>query len=782
METMNCYHCGDTANTGSIVFDDHIFCCQGCVGVYSLLKNHNLDSFYQFEQKPGVKPTTSYEGKYDFLLVPEIADKFIRFKEDKKVQVVLFLPTIHCASCIYLLENLTKLDEGIHSCSVSFVNREATILFDTEVISFAALAMLLDKIGYVPNFEQNRKKKHLIDKRLFYQLGVAGFAFGSIMLWSFPEYLGIENDSNGYRDFMAYLCLGVSIPVILFSAKDYLVSAYKAIKLKSINLDVPISIGIVALYAQSVYAILAGNGTGYMDSFAGFIFFLLIGKWFQSKSYQALSFERDYTAYFPLAANKITPEGLEVVLIEKLMVGDRVELKNGEIIPCDAILRSNRSSLDYSFVTGESDLVTKTEGEFLYAGGKVSGGKIEVEVKQTVDRSHLTSLWNRRESNDEINLFSGQLASWFLYVVLAVATIGAIVWSVIDSSRVVEIVVAVLIVACPCALALSAPFTYGNAMRLLGRNGFYVKNVGIIKKFVSITDVVFDKTGTLTKLTNAVMWEGEKWSDDEREIILLACSNSNHPLNKCIIENFRPKEHDFELIDFQEIQGKGMQFSVGDDNYILGNKFFSGHHFDDEFTSIVVTKNGKLLGRFVFQSELRNGMQEVVKTLKKTHVFHVISGDSQKDQAWLEDELGSDILFAFNQTPMAKKEYIETLQKKGCKVAMVGDGLNDIGALSIADLGISVAEDVFQFTPAADAVLNTSEIKRLPTFLDMGSHARKVLKVCFGFSLLYNTLGLCFALSGFLAPIVAAIIMPLSSITIVAVSTIGVMYFAPLKR
>lgn len=782
METRSCYHCGDTAAMGSVDFDDHIFCCQGCVGVYSLLKNHNLDSFYKFEYKPGVKPLDSYVGKYDFLLVTEIAEKFIRFKEDDKVQVRLFLPSIHCASCIYLLENLGRLNEGIISCSVSFVNREATILFNETIISLADLAMLLDKIGYSPNFEQNRKQKHLIDKGLFYQLGVAGFAFGSIMLWSFPEYLGIVNDSNGYRTFMAFLCFGVSIPVLLYSAKDFLISAYKALRFKTINLDVPISIGIVALYVQSVYAIFAGMGTGYMDSFAGFIFFLLIGKWFQSKTYQALSFERDYTAYFPLAANRIVENGTEVILIEKLEKGDKVELKNGEIIPCDAFLLSNRASLDYSFVTGESDLLTKIKGDFLYAGGKVSGGKIEVEVKESVDRSHLTSLWNKKENDDEVNLFSGKLSSWFLYVVLTVALIGAVAWSVIDSSRVVEIVVAVLIVACPCALALSAPFTYGNSMRLLGRNGFYVKNVGVIKRFVELTDIAFDKTGTLTKLTNAVSWEGEDWTDTERNILLQACANSNHPLNKCIIQNFERSNTTIELDDFEEIQGSGMQFSIGNDNYKLGNKHFSGFEYDDQYTSIVVTKNQSLLGRFIFQSELRDGIQDVVKDLKKEFAFHIISGDSQKDQKWLEKELGEDVLYAFNQSPKEKKLYIEALQKEGKKLAMVGDGLNDIGALSAANLGISVAEDVFQFTPAADAVLNTSEINKLPSFLAMGFHARKVLRVCFSFSLLYNTIGLCFALSGNLSPIVAAIIMPLSSITIVAVSTIGVMYFAPLDR
>ena len=781
---MKCYHCGDLTSVGWIHHDHHSFCCQGCVGVYRLLKDSNLDTFYQFEEKPGVKPSNFSEGKFNFLNVPEIAERFIKFDSEDKVQVQLFLPAIHCASCIYLLENLGKLKEGILNCSVSFINREAHILFNPKLISFEELAELLDRIGYAPNFEMNRKEKHLIDKRLFYQLGLAGFAFGSIMLWSFPEYLGIEEDDHTVRNFMAYLSFAISVPVLIFSARDYLISAFKAVRSKTINLDVPISLGIIALYLQSTYAIFSGLGAGYMDSFAGFIFFLLVGKWFQSKTYQALSFERDYTAYFPLAANRMEADGSSsVVLIEQLQIGDVIELKNGEIIPCDAELLSDRTSLDYSFVTGESDLVTKVKGDFVYAGGKVAGGKIQLKAKQTVDRSHLTSLWNSASEEEEVNLFSGKLSSWFLYVVIIIAVLATIAWAIIDSSRVVEIVVAILIVACPCALALSAPFAYGNTMRLLGRKGFYLKNVGVSKRFLEVTDIVFDKTGTLTQLTNQVEWEGKTLSAFDWNVLLQASSNSNHPLNKAIRLQFENQLTDqIDLIDFEELQGKGMKFKSDGVEYVMGSKSFLNVIYEDTSTCIVVEKGGEILGRFVFHSVLRPSIPEVVSKLKKEYRFHVVSGDGNKDQEWLTKALGDDISFAFNQTPQDKKEYIANLQKEGRHVVMVGDGLNDIGALGQADVGISVADDVFQFTPAADAVLNTSEKAQLPTFLRMGKHARKVLNVCFGFSLTYNTIGLCFALSGHMVPVVAAIIMPLSSITIVAVATIGVMYFSPLKK
>lgn len=781
-----CYHCGDKLIGKAIVADGKEFCCTGCKMVYTLLKDNRLDNFYKFEAVPGTKPDNLSEGKYDFLELPDIREKIVLFEEGNHCKVLLYLPSIHCSSCIYLLENISKIEPAVSQCMVNFTAREAAVTFDSSKLKLSELATLLHRIGYTPNFGNRKKTQKSIDKKFLIKLGIAGFAFGSIMLWSFPEYLGIEEVNPEFSHFMAYLSFAVSIPVLLYSGNEFIISAWKALRARSINLDVPITIGIFALYFQSTYAIFSGQGAGYMDSFAGFIFFLLIGKWFQSKTYQSLSFERDYTSYFPIAVTKIKDNVHETVAIEKLEKEDVILIRNEEIIPCDAILMSEEATMDYSFVTGESDLLTKKRGDLVFAGGKIIGKSVRLEVKEASNRSHLTSLWNNSSVKQSTKLFSDTLSKWFLIAVLIISAIAAVAWWFIDSSRIIEVVVAILIVACPCALALSAPFTYGNSMRLLGRKGLYLKHVAVVKDLENVTDIVFDKTGTLTEVSSSVHYEGGNLSQEMIDVIFSMAHSSTHPYAMALkkeLQHFVTSDSTVELDEFEEIKGKGMKARYLGRNFQLGSANFSGVGDEDEQSSVYVMTDGKLYGRYIFRSQLREGLKPMIQQLKK-YRLHVLSGDSEKDKPMLEELFPENVSIQFRQTPQSKKEYILQLKNNGANVLMIGDGLNDSGALKEATVGISITEDVFQFTPSSDAILDAKKLKELPVLLRISAFSKTILRVCFGFSLLYNTAGLSFALSGRLEPIVAAIIMPLSSITIVAVATFGIMWFAPgkLKR
>ena len=505
----SCYHCGDEVIGKGYTLGDKSFCCNGCKSVYQLLNENGLNSFYSMESQAGVKPKTSDVHRYDFLELPAIRERYIDFEDDNSIHVVLFLPAIHCSSCIYLLENLNKIEPNILSCQTNFTERVATIVIRKSSFTLPELALLLDRIGYPPNFEEKKKVNESIDKTFLYKIGVAGFAFGSIMLWSFPEYLGIENLDEGIRSFTSYLSFFVSLPVLLYSARDYYVSAFKAIRYKQVNIDVPITLGIIALYAQSCYHIFSGSGPGYMDSFAGFIFFLLIGKWFQRKTYRSLSFDRDYTSYFPVAVIKMVDDQEQIVEIEKIEEGDHIMIRNDEIVPCDVILLSESAQIDYSFVTGESVPVTISKGQLVYAGGRLIGAKTRFQAKNKSERSRLANLWNK-SSNASKEKSTAQkswdkLSTYFLIGVIIVAVASAILWAFIDSGRIVSTVVSVLIVACPCALALSRPFTFGNTMRKLGKNGLYLQNTEIIEDVNLVTDIVFDKTGTPVSYTHLTL-------------------------------------------------------------------------------------------------------------------------------------------------------------------------------------------------------------------------------------------------------------------------------------
>jgi|TARA_R110000737_G_scaffold17130_1_gene34610 Cu+-exporting ATPase len=776
MSSQPCYHCGDEIIGNSIVYQEKEFCCTGCKGVYQLLSENNLGNFYQMESQPGTKPSAENAHKYNFLDVESIRAKFIEFEDGDLTRINLHLPSIHCSSCIYLLENISKIEPNIVSCQVNFGKREASIVYHGAKLPLSQLAILLDRIGYVPNFGSRGNTAKIEDRQYLYKLGIAGFAFGSIMLWSFPEYLGIKDDFEEFRTFTSYLSFAISIPVLLYSAQDYFISAFKALRYKSLNLDVPITIGIIALYTQSAFTIFSGGGPGYMDSFAGFIFFLLIGKWFQSKTYRMLSFERDYTSYFPLAITRILSEKEEIVEIEQLKEGDTIVLRNDEVLPCDSYLLSDEAKIDYSFVTGESNPITKKKGDFIYAGGRLEGYRVELRVEKESNRSQLTRMWDEVKSEKEETTglnYQNKLSFYFLAALLVVAGISAIAWAFIDSTQITRIVVSILIVACPCALALSGPFTFGNIMRLLGRKGLYLKNVGVIERLNQTTDIVFDKTGTLT-FGNAqnVEYVGDELSKEDKQILYALSSSSTHPMSR-MISGFLNKDADLTSVfieNFEETKGKGISGTFEGKEYKLGSADFCGTPKEiSEETASYTSFDGKI-GRFIISTALRPGIGDLLRRLGN-YQLHVISGDSQKDKEKLAALFPSNSEMHFEYSPKQKLEYIQNLQSQNKSVIMVGDGLNDAGALAKADVGIAVSEDVFRFTPSSDAIIVADKLSQLDNLLKTSSFSKTVIIVCMVFSITYNVIGLSFAVTGNLSPLVAAILMPISSITVVFLST-----------
>ncbi len=770
-----CFHCSDDILSERLIVADKAFCCNGCKNVYLLLSQHELGAYYLQDEKAGIKPDNLQKDLFAVLDDSELRKRYIDFQEGSIIRVTLHLPQIHCASCIYLLEHLSKLDGGIIQSTVNFPKRLATITFNESKIPLSGLAVLLTKIGYSPDFSTDKKNETTIDKRQLYQLGFAGFAFGSIMLWSFPEYLGIDETYTGFRNLSAYLSLLVSVPVLFYSAQDYFKSAIGAIRIKTLNLDIPIAIGIIALYARSVVAILANEGPGYMDSFAGFVFFLLIGKWFQNKTYRWLSFERDFSSYFPIAVVKKTADTTVLCPIEELAIGDEIIIRNEEIIPCDSVLNSDKATIDFSFVTGEADWIAKATGDTVFAGGKVCGENATMTVIKTTSRSELTQLWNEQHSKKvELTFQSRQdrISRYFIAAVLLISVSSAIAWYFINPRLIPEIITAVLIVACPCALALSVPFTYGNIMRQLGKKGFYLRNTGIIERIQQCDTIVFDKTGTLTEQqSKAIHYEGQALTDEQKQLLFGITKHATHPYAQAIhhwlTTNFQLTGN---AIDAVEIPGKGINFQ---DQLLLGSASFIGIEVQETTeSSSFLSWNNQLLGKFSFQSTFREGLTELMVELAKTHQLAVVSGDNERDLKLVQQVFPSNTIFRFNQKPLDKKKYIDELQQEGQRVLMIGDGLNDAGALNSAFVGLALSENLVRFTPASDSILKAENLKYLAQYINYIHAGKRYLKYTFAFSLLYNLTGIGFAVTGSLTPFVAAVIMPLSSVTVVGLATL----------
>ncbi|MFV7235929.1 heavy metal translocating P-type ATPase [Flavobacterium sp. ZB4R12] len=815
MDTQNCFHCGlDIIKEDEIIFDAKNFCCNGCKTVYEIFSLNDLTCYYDFEKSPGTTPQ-EINGKYDFLDNESIVSKLLEFEENSTAIISLSIPHIHCSSCIWILENLQRLQKGISTSQVNFPEKRVRITFNPEVVSIKNIVYLLSSIGYEPyiSLENYEMGSNNVDRSLTYKLGVAFFCFGNIMLLSFPEYFEVkEYWLDQYRGFFRWLIFTLALPSFFYSASGYYVSAYKSIKSKMLNIDIPIALGIIVMFIRSTFDIVMDYGSGFFDSLTGLIFFMLLGKMFQIKTYSFLSFERDFKSYFPIAITKInTDASEESVAIYEVQKGDRLLIRNQELIPVDGILISEKAEIDYSFVTGEAIPITKQSGDKVFAGGKQIGKVIEMEVLHSVSQSYLTQLWSndvfQKNVEQKHKTITDRISRYFTPILLLIAFSGFVYWIFIDANIAFNVFTAVLIVACPCALALTAPFTFGNVLRILGKQKFYLKNALVIEQLAKVDTIVFDKTGTITanKKSN-ISYESspnpseggeQKTVETDTNLILIknALRGSNHPLSRMLYD-FLPEMKRLKIDDFEEITGKGIKVKIEGNIIQIGSAEFcvpplsvsspspSGSpeaSGGEGNTSVHIKINGVYYGKFIFNNQYRDGLEELFKNLSSKYQIKVLSGDNEGERSTLEKLLPKGTELIFNQKPEEKLEFIKKLQEEGKNVMMVGDGLNDAGALAQSNVGISISENVNVFSPACDAILDASEFEKLSYFLKLSKNAITTIKMSFTLSLLYNVVGLSFAITGNLLPLVAAIIMPLSTITIVSFVTVMSSYYANKK-
>lgn len=788
MNVQNCFHCGnDIVKQEEIIFDEKSFCCVGCKTVYEIFSQNDLTCYYDFENAPGATPQ-DIKGKYDFLENEDIVTKLLDFQEDTTQIVSLYIPHIHCSSCIWILENLQKLQSGISISQVNFHEKKVRISYDPKKTNLKEIVLLLSAIGYEPyiSLENYENKKQEVDRTLFYKIGVAFFSFGNIMLLSFPEYFEVgEFWIEQYKVFFRWLIFALSLPPFFYSASGYYVSAWKSIKSGLLNIDIPIALGIVVMFVRSTIDIVFDYGQGFFDSMCGLIFFMLLGKLFQQKTYNFLSFERDYKSYFPIAITKIlangTEEPVQVYDIEK---GDRLLIRNQELIPVDGILISSEASIDYSFVTGEAVPIVKKSGDKVYAGGKQIGKVIEMEVLHSVSQSYLTQLWSndvfQKKVDQKYKTITDTISRYFTPALLLLAFVSFGFWVFRDVSTAFNVFTAILIVACPCALALTAPFTLGNVLRIMGNRKLYLKNATVIEQLAKVDTIVFDKTGTITtNKKTSITYEGELLNDSELKLLKNALRGSNHPLSRRLYD-FIPYQEKIETTSFEEIIGKGIFATLGEQKVKLGSSQFLQHMSENTHkkTKVHVEINGIYKGSYVFNNQYREGLEQLFENLAKQYNLVVLSGDNDGERKILEKMLPSSTTLVFNQKPEQKLQYIEKLQSQGRNVMMVGDGLNDAGALAQSNVGISISENVNVFSPACDGILDAVQFSKINYFMRLSKNAMKTIMMSFGLSLLYNLIGLSYAVTGNLLPIVAAIIMPLSTITIVSFVTLMSNFYA----
>jgi P-type Cu+ transporter len=875
-----CFHCGAPCRGEVFHAGERAFCCHGCQTVFEILTASGLDEYYQLGETAGVRvhgPARAEQFK--FLDEPAVRERLVDYGDARRTRVTFHVPTIHCLACVWLLENLFRLKPGLGPSRVDFLRKEVSLAFDPARVKLSEVVALLASLGYEPELKLSAleaRPRRSGKRRLWIQLGVAGFAFGNIMLFSIATYLGLDAITGpGFRRLTGWISLLLALPVVVYSARDYWQAAGTALRRRMLNLDVPITAGVAALFAQSSYEVLAGRGAGYFDSLTGLIFFLLVGRWFQQKTYDRLAFDRDYKSFFPLSVTRLGKRrGLpghsigaktgdeaqtnhrqskvgqslltsaatefieEHISLAQLAVGDWLIIRNGELIPADAKLVGGPALIDYSFVTGESEPVAKKPEDYLYAGGRQLGGAIEVETVKAVSQSYLTSLWNQeafhKEKSGMLSTLTDRYSRHFTWSVMAFAVGVALFWAWANPALALKSFTSVLIVACPCALALAAPFALGTAQRLLAGRNVYLKSPRVLETLARVDAVVFDKTGTLTAAgAGCVQWMGGEHTtsniqhptskestagepteigrssgksaggaltESEERWLYSLTRHSTHPLAVRIGEAIAREHFPDPVRSFLETDGAGLEGQVAGHEIWMGSAAWLesrgvavcrkpglpgrsiGAKTGDEAqkpgsdkletphvgSHVHVAINGRYRGGFVLTNALRPEVNQLVAGLNDRYEMSLLSGDNEKERGRFEPLFGCAAELRFTQSPLDKLNFIRRRQQSGRTVMMVGDGLNDAGALKQSDVGVAVVENVSAFSPASDVILAAEMVPRLAEVLRYAKQSVRVVQAAFVISVFYNVVGVGIAAGGRLSPVISAVLMPLSSVSVVA--------------
>jgi len=788
-----CHHCGTDCPPQAEELDGLAFCCTGCRTVFELLRDHGLDQYYALAAQPGnrLEGQDARSGRFAYLDDGQVRRRLLDFDDGRTARLSLHLPQIHCAACVWLLENLHRLEKGVRRAEVDFVRRRVDLEIDQEHLSLRRLVERLTALGYEPRIHLDSgttaETKNETQGGEIGRLAVAGFCFGNAMLFSFPEYFAGPGELEGrWSGLFAALNLVLALPVLLYSGQPFLAGAWRSLRRGGITLDVPISLGLLALFGRSAFEIIGGYGPGYVDSLAGLVFFLLLGRAFQRRSFAALAFDRDYRSYFPLAATRVDETGEHSVPVSRLTPGDRLRLRHGELVPADSRLLSARCRLDYSYVTGEAEPVKKQGGELLYAGGRLVGAAAELAVEKEISHSYLTRLWNNRvfHRTDEalpLQSLADRFSRYFTLGVVLIACAAALYWLPINPATAVDVFTAVLIVACPCALALATPFTLGTALNSMARAGLYLREAAVVEKLARTEAVVFDKTGTLSSTADAtVHFDGVPPSRQHRRLLAAALAQSAHPLSRKVAaslaeETAPPLSSGVEA--YREEEGLGLRGRIEGRDIVAGSRAWLTQHGVDSPQSagrgavVRVAIDGTYLGAYRVHSAYRTDLKMLLGALKQRAALYLLSGDNDTERAALAAYFEPDRMH-FSQTPQAKLDFVDRLEQTR-RVLMVGDGLNDAGALKRSSVGLALSEDTATFSPACDGILDAKSLERLPALLHLARACVGIIAASFALSLAYNAVGLSFAVSGQLSPLFCAVLMPLSSVSVVAFATLS---------
>ncbi|MEA3512522.1 MAG: heavy metal translocating P-type ATPase [Campylobacterota bacterium] len=780
MSIVKCTHCHLEFDESVMIKEEQDpslnFCCNGCQGVYHLLKDDGLDSFYEKMGKNTLdKPLAVGVDSSNFDM-DSFQARYIKKTSEGFSRVDLIIEGIHCAACIWLNEKVLDDTDGIVEASINFTNNKAKIIWDEDIIQ---LSQIIDKIrsigynGYPYDRSQSEQKATKENNDYFLRMSIAIFASINIMMIGVAKYTGFFTGMDKETLDMVHTAEFIfSTPVLFYSGWVFFKGAYYGLKNKIVNMDLLVSAGATLTYIYSLYVLFGGVGHSYFDSVAMIITFVLVGKYLEVIGKKGAMDTMDtIKASIPLEATIIVEDGKKVVPLDEIKVNDIVEVKHGEKASVDGELLSGTTSFDESSISGESIPVSKTLNSKIYSGTINVGDVIRYKASKNYANSTLNSIVELLEdslnSRPKIQDTTNELSKYFSISILTIALLSFLGWYIYDGEfeKSLIIAISVIVIACPCALALATPIASLVGISWLAREGLLFKGAKFIETFSKVDTVVLDKTGTITQGKLRVNSEELRVDEEQLNLLYSLVDSSTHPVSvavkKHILEKYENLSH-IDLEDIEQLPALGLKAKY------KGAVLFGGRGDETkEYTTYEFKIDDEVLGVFELEDSIKEDAVETIKYLKEQNIEVIMcSGDNDKVVEKVAFEVGIEN-YKSKMTPILKADFISSLRQKGKVVVMVGDGVNDSLALSRADISISMGNGADIALAVSDVVILNDKLIGIKKSIFISKRTFMFIKQNLALSLVYNILTIPIAIAGFVIPLVAALSMSISSLLVV---------------
>ncbi|MGY6631378.1 MAG: heavy metal translocating P-type ATPase [Wenzhouxiangella sp.] len=784
----DCWHCGETIPKGveiqaEIAGTTRSMCCHGCQTVAMLIDSAGLNRYYEFRDALPDRPELKDSSADDFQAWDRdaVLAHYAKADCDGLYRISLVLENVHCAACAWLIHRFVGELEGMSEIRVDVSDGRAHLIFNPKRTPLSEVAARLASLGYRPHLDSpdaGLARNHGERRQMLKYLVVAGLGMMQVMSYALAKYIGAWQDIDPQSErFFLLISMVVAVPVALYSGQLFYKSAWRTLKQGRMGMDVPVASAMLLALFSSVFITLFGSGQVYFDSVVMFIFFLLLGRYAVLVARQnAGQLQSALARSLPVHARRLGDDGPELVALVELAEGDRVQIGHGETVPADGVIEAGSVMVDESLLSGESIPRRRTVGDRVLAGSLVRDGQMTLAIEQLGQSTALSGivrlLDQARTHKPKIAVMADRLAAWFVAFVLTGAAISGLVWWQIDPSMALPVVLAVLVVSCPCALALGTPVALAAASKGFARLGVLISRPDALEKLPKVTHVVLDKTGTLTRpdmqIGQVLPAEGQD-IDQLKRLAGRLERVSRHP----VASAFAAFDDGAPVVDGESVTAGGVSGTINGVAYRLGKPAFVGEWLDEVPKEpelgqwIALVTHGQLLAWFRIDSPLREGAQSLVDSLKQSGLtVWLASGDRAANVDRVADQLGIDNRLA-DCSPADKLELVRRLQAEDARVVMIGDGINDAPVLAGADISIALAEGADIARTQADLVVTGKGLGRVSAAFALAPKVRRVVRQNLALSFSYNFTALPFAAAGFVPPWLAAIGMSASSLVVV---------------